>query len=85
MFWAAHGPTYRELFPQPPVPGSVPSCAEGGVLGALCATVGSVMATEAVKLVCGTGDPLVGRLLVLDALGAGGGPSRCAPPSSAGR
>ena len=70
VFWAAHGPTYRELFPQPPVPGSVPSCAEGGVLGALCATVGSVMATEAVKLVCGTGDPLVGRLLVLDALSA---------------
>jgi len=69
VFWAAHGPTYRELFPQPPAPGSVPSCAEGGVLGALCATVGSVMATEAVKLVCGTGDPLVGRLLVLDALG----------------
>jgi sulfur-carrier protein adenylyltransferase/sulfurtransferase len=70
VFWAAHGPTYRDLFPQPPAPGSVPSCAEGGVLGALCATVGSVMATEAVKLICGVGEPLVGRLLVLDALGS---------------
>ena len=69
VFWAPHGPTYRELFPQPPAPGSVPSCAEGGVLGALCATVGSVMATEAVKLICGIGEPLVGRLLVLDSLG----------------
>jgi molybdopterin/thiamine biosynthesis adenylyltransferase/rhodanese-related sulfurtransferase len=70
VFWAPHGPTYRELFPTPPAPGTVPSCAEGGVLGALCATVGSVMATEAVKLICGTGEPLVGRLLVVDALGA---------------
>ena len=69
VFWAPHGPTYRELFPSPPVPGTVPSCAEGGVLGALCATVGSVMATEAVKLICGAGEPLVGRLLVVDALG----------------
>jgi molybdopterin/thiamine biosynthesis adenylyltransferase/rhodanese-related sulfurtransferase len=70
VFWAAHGPTYRDLFPVPPDPGSVPSCVDGGVLGALCATVGSVMATEAVKLICGIGDPLVGRLLVLDALGS---------------
>jgi adenylyltransferase/sulfurtransferase len=70
VFWAPHGPTYRELFPQPPAPGSVPSCAEGGVLGALCATIGSVMATEAVKLLCGIGEPLVGRLLVVDALGS---------------
>ncbi len=70
VFWAAHGPTYRDLFPSPPDPGSVPSCVDGGVLGALCATVGSVMATEGVKLVCGIGEPLVGRLLVLDALGA---------------
>ena len=69
VFWAPHGPTYRELFPQPPAPGTVPSCAEGGVLGALCASLGSVMVTEAVKLICGTGDPLVGRLLVVDALG----------------
>jgi adenylyltransferase/sulfurtransferase len=69
VFWAPHGPTYRDLFPRPPAPGTVPSCAEGGVLGALCATVGSVMATEAVKLICGIGEPLVGRLLVVDALG----------------
>src|SRR3954471_5033517 len=70
VFWAPHGPTYRELFPTPPAPGTVADCATGGVLGALCATVGSVMATEAVKLVCGIGEPLVGRLLVVDALGA---------------
>jgi adenylyltransferase/sulfurtransferase len=68
VFWSAHGPGYRDLFPEPPPPGSVPSCAEGGVLGVLCAAIGSVMATEAVKLVCGIGDPLVGRLMVLDAL-----------------
>src|SRR3954470_176716 len=70
VFWAQHGPTYRELFPAPPAPGTVADCATGGVLGALCATVGSVMATEAVKLICGIGEPLVGRLLVVDALGA---------------
>ncbi|MFP5346299.1 MAG: molybdopterin-synthase adenylyltransferase MoeB [Actinomycetes bacterium] len=68
LFWAGHGPTYRDLFPEPPPPGSVPSCAEGGVLGAMVACVGSVMATEAVKLVVGSGEPLLGRLLVLDAL-----------------
>lgn len=68
VFWAGHGPTYRDLFPEPPPPGAVPSCAEGGVLGVLCAAIGSVMATEAVKLVCGIGDPLVGRLMVFDAL-----------------
>jgi sulfur-carrier protein adenylyltransferase/sulfurtransferase len=68
VFWAGHGPTYRDLFPEPPPPGAVPSCAEGGVLGVLCASIGSVMATEAVKLVCGIGEPLLGRLLVLDAL-----------------
>ena len=70
VFWAPHGPTYRELFPTPPDPGTVPDCATGGVLGALCAAVGSVMATEAVKLICGVGEPLVGRLLVVDALRA---------------
>jgi adenylyltransferase/sulfurtransferase len=70
VFWAPHGPTYRELFPTPPAPGTVADCATGGVLGVLCATVGSVMATEAVKLICGIGEPLVGRLLVVDALGA---------------
>jgi molybdopterin/thiamine biosynthesis adenylyltransferase/rhodanese-related sulfurtransferase len=70
VFWTPHGPTYRELFPTPPAPGTVADCASGGVLGALCATIGSVMATEAVKLICGIGEPLVGRLLVVDALGA---------------
>ena len=70
VFWEPHGPTYRELFPTPPAPGTVADCATGGVLGALCATVGSVMATEAIKLICGIGEPLVGRLLVLDTLGA---------------
>jgi len=68
VFWAEHGPTYRDLFPSPPPAGSVPSCGEAGVLGAVCAMVGSVMAAEAVKLVTGSGDPLVGRLVVLDAL-----------------
>jgi len=60
----------RDLFPAAPEAGSVPSCAEGGVLGALCGQVGSVMATEAVKLITGAGDPLLGRVLVLDALAA---------------
>jgi sulfur-carrier protein adenylyltransferase/sulfurtransferase len=68
VFWQGRGPTYRDLFPVPPPPGSVPSCAEGGVFGALCGAVGAVMATEAVKLICGLGEPLVGRLMVLDAL-----------------
>ncbi|GAA3953634.1 adenylyltransferase/sulfurtransferase MoeZ [Gordonia caeni] len=62
------GLNYRDLYPQAPPPGSVPSCAEGGVLGLLCATVGSLMGTEAVKLICGIGEPLLGRLLVYDAL-----------------
>lgn len=60
----------RDLFPAPPPEGSVPSCAEGGVLGAMCGQVGSVMATEAVKLITGVGRPLLGRVLVLDALAA---------------
>lgn len=68
VWFAREGPCYRCVFPEPPPPGSVPSCAEGGVLGALCAAVGSVQATEAIKLVLGIGDPLVGRLLVHDAL-----------------
>ncbi|WP_199424964.1 ThiF family adenylyltransferase [Actinotalea solisilvae] len=58
----------RDLFPEPPAPGTVPSCAEGGVLGALCGQVGSLMATEAVKLLTGVGEPLLGRVLVLDGL-----------------
>ena len=66
--WAQHGPCYRCVFPEPPPPGLVPSCAEGGVLGLLCAAIGSIQAAEAVKLIVGMGDPLIGRLLVHDAL-----------------
>jgi len=68
VFWAEHGPQYRDLYPTPPPPGMVPSCAEGGVLGVLCASIGSIMVTEAIKLIVGIGDPLVGRLMVYDAL-----------------
>jgi sulfur-carrier protein adenylyltransferase/sulfurtransferase len=68
IWWAQHGPCYRCVFPEPPPPGLVPSCAEGGVLGVLCAAIGSVQATEAVKLIVGIGEPLVGRLMVHDAL-----------------
>ncbi len=63
------GPCYRCLYPEPPPPGLVPSCAEGGVLGILPGVVGLIQATEAVKLILGTGEPLVGRLLLYDALG----------------
>jgi len=68
VFCAAGGPCYRCLHPAPPPPGMVPSCAEGGVLGVLPGLVGVVQATEAVKLVTGIGEPLVGRLLLVDAL-----------------
>lgn len=68
VWWRDHGPCYRCVFPEPPPPGSVPSCAEGGVLGVLCAAVGSVQVTEAIKLLLGIGEPLVGRLLIHDAL-----------------
>jgi molybdopterin/thiamine biosynthesis adenylyltransferase/rhodanese-related sulfurtransferase len=68
IWWAQHGPCYRCVFPEPPPPGLVPSCAEGGVLGVLCAAIGSLQASEAVKLIVGVGDPMVGRLLVHDAL-----------------
>jgi len=68
VFWAENGPCYRCLYPEPPPPGMVPSCAEGGVLGVLCASIGSIQVTEAIKLLTGTGDPLVGRLMVYDAL-----------------
>jgi sulfur-carrier protein adenylyltransferase/sulfurtransferase len=68
VFWDEHGPNYRDLYPDPPPPGMVPSCAEGGVLGVLCAAIGSVMVTEAIKLITGIGDTLLGRLLVFDAL-----------------
>src|SRR5438045_6237736 len=62
------GPCYRCLYPEPPPPGLVPSCAEGGVLGILPGMIGMVQATETVKLILGTGEPLVGRLLLYDAL-----------------
>ena len=68
VFWAEQGPCYRCLYPEPPPPGMVPSCAEGGVLGVLCATIGSIQATEAVKLLIGRGSPLIGRLKLYDAL-----------------
>jgi len=68
VFWAEYGPCYRCLYPEPPPPGMVPSCAEGGVLGVLCASVGSIQVTEAIKLLTGIGQPLVGRLMVYDAL-----------------
>ncbi len=68
VFWAQEGPQYRDLYPEPPPPGMVPSCAEGGVLGVLCASIGSIMSTEAIKLITGIGEPLIGRLMVYDAL-----------------
>lgn len=70
VFWPGQGPMLRDLFPDIPPADAVPSCAEGGVFGALCGSVGSAMATEAIKLVCGIGEPLVGRVLVHDALRA---------------
>jgi adenylyltransferase/sulfurtransferase len=76
VFWGRSGasdqqfPCYRCLFPEPPPAGSVPSCAEGGVLGVLCAAVGAAQGTEAIKLLTGIGEPLLGRLLVHDALQA---------------
>jgi len=68
VFWAEHGPCYRCLYPEPPPPGMAPSCAEGGVLGVLCASIGSIQTTEAVKLLLGIGEPLVGQLMVYDGL-----------------
>ena len=77
VFWedAPDGPdgqkrgiNYRDLYPEPPAPGSVPSCAEGGVLGILCASIASVMGTEAIKLITGIGESLLGRLMIYDAL-----------------
>ncbi|MFI5099947.1 MAG: adenylyltransferase/sulfurtransferase MoeZ [Actinomycetes bacterium] len=68
VFWSEYGPCYRCLYPEPPPPGMVPSCAEGGVLGVLCASVGSIQVTEAIKLLAGIGEPLVGRLMIYDAL-----------------
>ncbi|MBB4686043.1 adenylyltransferase/sulfurtransferase MoeZ [Amycolatopsis jiangsuensis] len=72
VFWEdapnGRGLNYRDLYPEPPPPGMVPSCAEGGVLGVLCASIGSIMVTEAIKLITGIGDPLLGRLISYDAL-----------------
>ena len=69
VFYAEEGPCYRCLYPEPPPPGLVPSCAEGGVLGILPGAIGTIQATEAVKLILGIGEPLVGRLMLYDALG----------------
>ncbi|CAA9383780.1 MAG: Sulfur carrier protein adenylyltransferase [uncultured Rubrobacteraceae bacterium] len=69
VFWAEEGPCYRCLYPEPPPPGLVPSCAEGGVLGILPGAIGVIQATEAVKLILGIGEPLIGRLMLYDALG----------------
>jgi adenylyltransferase/sulfurtransferase len=68
VFWAEYGPCYRCLYPDPPPPGMVPSCAEGGVLGVLCASIGSIQVNEAIKLLTGVGDSLAGRLMIYDAL-----------------
>lgn len=68
VFYAKEGPCYRCLFPEPPPPGLVPSCAEGGVLGILPGTIGTLQATEAIKLIIGIGKPLIGRMILYDAL-----------------
>ncbi len=65
---SAEAPCYRCLYPEPPPPGMVPSCAEGGVLGVLCASIGSIQVNEAIKLLTGVGEPLVGQLMIYDAL-----------------
>ena len=70
VFHADEGPCYRCMFPEPPPPGMVPSCAEGGVFGVIPATIGAGQATEAIKLLIGVGDPLIGRMLIYDALEA---------------
>jgi sulfur-carrier protein adenylyltransferase/sulfurtransferase len=69
VFYAEEGPCYRCLYPEPPPPGLVPSCAEGGVLGILPGAIGTIQATETVKLILGIGESLIGRLLLYDALG----------------
>nr|WP_173842178.1 adenylyltransferase/sulfurtransferase MoeZ [Mycobacterium terramassiliense] len=72
VFWedapGGRGLNYRDLYPEPPPPGTVPSCAEGGVLGIVCASIASVMGTEAIKLITGIGESLLGRLMIYDAL-----------------
>ncbi len=68
VFYAQEGPCYRCMFPEPPPPGLVPSCAEGGVLGILPGTIGTMQATEAIKLILGIGEPMIGRMMLYDAL-----------------
>src|SRR3954463_14024638 len=70
VFWAEYGPCYRCLYPEPPPPGMVPSCAEGGVLGVMAGTIGTFQANEAIKLITGIGDTLIGQLVIYDALEA---------------
>jgi len=70
VFWAEYGPCYRCLYPEPPPPGMVPSCAEGGVLGVMAGTIGTFQANEAIKLITGIGESLVGQLVIYDALEA---------------
>ncbi len=85
VFWQDRGPTYRDLYPEAPPPGSVPSCAEGGVLGVLCAQIGSVMVNEAIKLITGVGTTLLGRVLVFNALDMSWRELRVRPDPSAPR
>lgn len=68
VFYAEEGPCYRCMFPEPPPPGLVPNCAEGGVLGILPGTIGTMQATEAIKLILGIGNPMIGRMMLYDAL-----------------
>ncbi|WP_240322579.1 molybdopterin-synthase adenylyltransferase MoeB [Austwickia chelonae] len=70
VWWPGRGPCYRCVFPEPPAPGAVPSCAEGGVLGVLPGVIGTLQAVEVIKILVGVGEPLVGRMLVYDALSA---------------
>ena len=70
VFWSAHGPTYRDLYPEPPEPGSVPSCGDAGVLGMVGGIAGALMASEAIKIITGIGTPLIGRVARFDALHA---------------
>jgi sulfur-carrier protein adenylyltransferase/sulfurtransferase len=79
VFGMPHGPCYRCLYPEPPPPGLVPSCAEGGVLGVLPGIVGSIQAMETIKLILGAGENLVGRLLLFDALGKNPNCPMCGP------
>ncbi|HEY43074.1 MAG TPA: molybdopterin-synthase adenylyltransferase MoeB [Anaerolineae bacterium] len=68
VFWTDEGPCYRCLFPEPPPPGLIPTCAEGGVFGVVAGTIGTLQATEALKLILGIGEPMIGKLLLYDAL-----------------